>query len=163
MGLQLHVKIHYENKKIQKVELIPKISKKIKWSFQSSQKDPQLELIVNQWLDDYAQKKPSSLQIPLDWDLIPPFTRKVLIEISKIPFGEISTYGEIADRLDSPKAARAIGGACGRNPFLLFIPCHRVLDAKKGLRGFSAVGGIPLKKSLLAFENVHFPIFDSLS
>lgn len=68
-----------------------------------------------------------------------------------VPFGETRTYGEIADEAGSPLAFRACGQACGANPILLFIPCHRVL-AQNGPGGFG--GGLKLKERLLAAEGV---------
>ena len=79
------------------------------------------------------------------------FTGDVMREISKIPFGETRSYGEIADRLDS--SAIAVGQACGRNPIPIVVPCHRV-TGKDSLGGYS--GGLELKKELLELEGVDF-------
>jgi methylated-DNA-[protein]-cysteine S-methyltransferase len=62
------------------------------------------------------------------------------------------TYGEIAEAIGSPGAARAVGSACGANPLPLFIPCHRAVAAGGKLGGFS--GGLGIKKKLLAWEGV---------
>lgn len=78
------------------------------------------------------------------------FQMKVWEELKKIPFGETLTYGEIAQRLRKPQAARAVGGACHRNRFPLVIPCHRVVGSK-GLTGFAA--GLKWKQGLLDHEN----------
>jgi methylated-DNA-[protein]-cysteine S-methyltransferase len=151
----LHIQIDYSEGVVQAVHLTPSSTKGIEWTFQSSSVDSKLEKCVNQWFEAYLQKKTPSIQVPLALNTLPLFTQQVLRAIAKIPFGMISTYGQIATLLGRPQAARAVGGACGRNPFLLFIPCHRVLDAKKELRGFSA-GGISVKHSLLTFEGVDF-------
>ena len=78
------------------------------------------------------------------------FQQQVWREIAKIPKGQIKTYGELAVAMGRPKAARAVGSACGRNPVPLFIPCHRVKGANAQLGGFSA--GLPWKRLLLEAE-----------
>lgn len=80
-----------------------------------------------------------------------PFSRKVWRAASKIPYGQVRSYAWVAEKLGDPNAARAVGGALGRNPVPIFIPCHRVLDSHGGLAGFG--GGLPLKRWLLALES----------
>lgn len=77
------------------------------------------------------------------------FTGRVMRAMAAIPYGETRTYGELAAELDS--APQAVGGACGRNPVPLVVPCHRVVAAD-GLGGFSAEGGPALKRRLLEHE-----------
>ena len=120
--------------------------------FSSDHCNPSLEERVHQWFEEYFKKQHSSIIVPLDWKEVTPFTREVLEVVAIIPFGQVQTYGQVAKILGKPKASRAVGGACGRNPFLLFIPCHRVLDSKYQLRGFSADGGLLMKQKLLNFE-----------
>ncbi|MBQ2990810.1 MAG: methylated-DNA--[Clostridia bacterium] len=67
-----------------------------------------------------------------------------------IPYGEVRTYGELARLLGRPSAARAVGGACSRNPLLIVVPCHRVIAASGMLTGFSA--GLGVKRKLLLHE-----------
>ena len=78
------------------------------------------------------------------------FQRKVWSALRGIPYGGTRTYGEIAAYIGSPKAARAVGNACNKNPLLLAVPCHRVLGADGSLTGFAA--GIETKKRLLLLE-----------
>ncbi len=78
------------------------------------------------------------------------FQRKVWSALREIPYGETKTYGEIAADIGSPKAARAVGNACNKNPLLLAVPCHRVLGANGSLTGFAA--GIEVKERLLLLE-----------
>ena len=80
-----------------------------------------------------------------------PFTIDVHRLISRIPWGETLTYGDIAVLLNHPGAARAVGTACGKNPVLIVVPCHRVV-ASQGLGGFGS-GGLELKKRLLMHES----------
>lgn len=77
------------------------------------------------------------------------FERKVWMALSRIPWGETRTYGEIARH--SGGSPRAVGQAVGRNPIPIIIPCHRVVAAR-GLGGFSAPGGVATKRALLALE-----------
>jgi methylated-DNA-[protein]-cysteine S-methyltransferase len=77
------------------------------------------------------------------------FQTKVWLEIAKIPFGKTITYSELAKRVKSKNAVRAVGSACGKNPVPIVIPCHRVL-AKNSIGGFG--GGVGLKKKMLALE-----------
>jgi O-6-methylguanine DNA methyltransferase len=79
------------------------------------------------------------------------FQKEVWQALQQIPYGETSTYGEIARRLGRPGAARAVGRGCGTNPAPLVVPCHRVLASSGRLGGFS--GGLDWKKWLLALEN----------
>ena len=76
--------------------------------------------------------------------------RAVWAEVSAIPFGETRTYGELADALGRPQAARAVGRANATNPVCVVVPCHRVVGADGGLTGYE--GGIHLKARLLEHE-----------
>ena len=78
------------------------------------------------------------------------FQRKVWRAMEKIPYGETRTYGEIAMVVGHPRASRAVGAACGKNPMPLFIPCHRVV-ASNGIGGYS--NNLEIKRKLLALEN----------
>jgi len=71
--------------------------------------------------------------------------------LRKIPYGETISYGQLAKRIGSPDAARAVGLANGSNPIPIIIPCHRVIGSNGDLTGFG--GGLPLKKKLLALES----------
>ncbi len=78
------------------------------------------------------------------------FQKSVWKAMSKIPYGQIKTYAEIAKLIGRPKASRGVGGACGKNPVLLLIPCHRVVGSNGYLGGFRA--GMGAKKILLDLE-----------
>ncbi len=81
-----------------------------------------------------------------------PFQLMVWAALREIPLGEVATYGEIAGEIARPRAARAVGQACGSNNVVLFVPCHRVVAAHGKLGGFG--GGLSLKKALLLHEGV---------
>ncbi|OZM75347.1 cysteine methyltransferase [Amycolatopsis antarctica] len=89
---------------------------------------------------------------PLDLDGVPAFHRRVYEVALTIPPGRTLAYGEIATRLGSPGAARAVGQALGRNPFPIIVPCHRILTADGRIGGFSAPGGTLSKHRLLDIE-----------
>ncbi len=80
------------------------------------------------------------------------FQIKVWNELKKIPIGETKTYKEIAKLIGSPKAARAVANACGKNPYPITIPCHRVVRSDGGLGGYSGKGGVETKRQLLENE-----------
>lgn len=79
-----------------------------------------------------------------------PFQLAVWRALLSIPYGETVSYGELAQRLGTPGAARAVGVANGANPLPVIVPCHRVIGADGSLTGFG--GGLPIKRALLALE-----------
>jgi len=100
-------------------------------------------------LDEYFKGDRRDLSVPLYLGSTP-FMQEVWGALMNIPYGETRRYGEIAASIGRPKAARAVGMACNRNPVALFIPCHRVVGANGNLVGFR--GGVDIKEKLLALE-----------
>jgi O-6-methylguanine DNA methyltransferase len=100
------------------------------------------------FLESYGNKAPLLMQLPLEG--LTPFRQNVLCHLQRVPFGEIVTYGELAEAAGYPRAARAVGSACHFNPFPLFIPCHRVVASQGRLGGFAY--DLEMKKRLLDFE-----------
>lgn len=92
--------------------------------------------------------------LPVDLTGLPAFRQSVLIAARKILYGEVCSYGQLADACNSPNAARAVGGALASNPVPVIIPCHRVIASNGGLTGFSAPGGRSTKMALLRMEGV---------
>ena len=90
--------------------------------------------------------------VDLDLDNVTPFTRRVLRACQKIPYGKTVSYGMLAERAGSPRGARSAGTVMAKNRFPLLVPCHRVVAAGRRLGGFSAPGGLPLKRQLLSLE-----------
>lgn len=91
--------------------------------------------------------KTFSLSLCLDVTL---FQKKVLMTLCRVPYGDTISYGELAKKIGSPKASRAVGQANARNPIPIVIPCHRVIGSNGKLTGFG--GGIEVKQSLLDLE-----------
>jgi len=107
------------------------------------------------WLDEYFAGGIPSFTPEYLLDDISDFRREVLEIVSKIPYGETMTYGEIAKTLAARRgipvmSARAVGGAVGGNPLCILIPCHRLVGAGGKLTGYG--GGIENKRALLGLE-----------
>jgi O-6-methylguanine DNA methyltransferase len=108
-----------------------------------------------QLLKRHLAGEPQDLSaLPIDLTVLAPFQRAVYEQVRGLGPGRTATYGEIAARLGKPGASRAVGQALGRNPFLVVIPCHRILAAGGAPGGFSAPGGVTTKQRLLALEGV---------
>jgi methylated-DNA-[protein]-cysteine S-methyltransferase len=101
-------------------------------------------------LEVYFDGKLKVFDLPLVLDGTE-FQLRVWNNLRKIPYGETISYGQLAKRIGSPDAARAVGLANGSNPIPIIIPCHRVIGSNGDLTGFG--GGLPLKKKLLALES----------
>jgi methylated-DNA-[protein]-cysteine S-methyltransferase len=100
-------------------------------------------------VSEYLQGARKAFDLPVRLD-VTAFQRRVLEAVGEIPYGATMAYSEVAEKIGSPKAARAVGTANARNPLPLVIPCHRVV-ARQGLGGFG--GGLDLKQRLLALES----------
>ncbi len=85
------------------------------------------------------------------------FQQKVWKRMAKIPYGKVITYGDLAHAVGS--APRAIGGACGRNPIAIILPCHRVVGGSGALTGYSGGNGVNTKQFLLELEGAVTPHF----
>jgi len=108
---------------------------------------------TKQWLDDYfAGKNPNLHSLPLSF-CGSKFRQDIWQLLLEIPYGEVVTYGQLAKeygaRFGRKTAARAVGGAVGRNPISIIVPCHRVVGAN-GLTGYA--GGLSAKRFLLELE-----------
>ena len=133
------------------------------WSFMSGAPDektlrlvrPVIEQIASYLSDTFQGRRPQ-VDPPLDWRDVGDFDRRVWRAARRIGWGRTTTYGELARRIGRAGAARAVGGALGRNRLVLLVPCHRIVAmATRGgnrLGGFG--GGVELKKFLLLAEGV---------
>lgn len=101
-------------------------------------------------IDAYFSGKLRVFSAPIDLRGVTPFTRRVLVAARFVPFGAVTSYGELARRIGVPKGARAVGAALGRNPIPIIVPCHRVLQSGGRLGGYT--GGLHIKRKLLEVE-----------
>lgn len=114
-------------------------------------------------IERYLGGDPAGLDLPVEivgrsaWDV------RVLDAVRRVPWGAVTSYGRVARVAGSPGAARAAGGAVGRNPVGLLVPCHRVIAGDGSLGGYGGAWSgdrdalLRLKRELLAHEGVHLP------
>jgi len=100
-------------------------------------------------LDDYFAGRLEVFDLPLEAEGTA-FQKKVWAALRQIPYGVTVSYGDIARKISSPAAVRAVGAANGRNPIAIVVPCHRVIGGDGSLTGFG--GGLERKKFLLTLE-----------
>ncbi len=101
-------------------------------------------------LDDYFTGGRRRFDLPLDWRLSSGFRRQVLAHLVQIPYGVTQSYGLVAQASGNPKAVRAVGTACARNPLPLVVPCHRVVRSDGTVGEYA--GGPEAKRMLLSLE-----------
>lgn len=114
-----------------------------------SAKDHPILIETEKQLKEYFSGHRKVFDIPLA-PIGTSFQNKVWMALRDIPFGETRSYGELAKKIGSPKAARAVGAANGRNPLSIIVPCHRVIGQNGKLTGFA--GGLDKKEILLKLE-----------
>jgi len=100
-------------------------------------------------LNKYFRGIPTDLTLKLDLHGSD-FQKRVWKSLLNIPYGKTASYKDIAAMIGAPYAIRAVGGACGKNPVPIIVPCHRVISADGNLGGYS--GGLRIKKALLKLE-----------
>jgi methylated-DNA-[protein]-cysteine S-methyltransferase len=120
----------------------------IRWSDDSAANGSPLLIEAARQLDAYFAGELADFDLPLR-PAGSAFERSVWAQMQIIPYGETRSYGDLAAALGS--APRAVGGACGKNPIPIVIPCHRVLG-KGWLGGYSGAGGLKTKQTLLTLE-----------
>ena len=106
-------------------------------------------------LEEYFDRRLREFKVPVDLRGTL-FQRSVWSELAKIPYGEVCTYRELAERVGRARAFRAVGAANGANPVPLIIPCHRVVASGGKLGGYG--GGLDAKRRLLALESSESPL-----
>jgi methylated-DNA-[protein]-cysteine S-methyltransferase len=139
---------------IDKVELSLGSGKGFEWEVISSSSKQALSQRIEEWLENYCQKRQTSVELPLNLKGLPPYTTRILSILKDIPFGVGLSYESLAEISGNPRGARAVGNACAKNPFPLLIPCHRVLSSQGRLGGFSC--GLDIKRNLLNFEGISY-------
>ncbi|TDD37021.1 methylated-DNA--[protein]-cysteine S-methyltransferase [Nonomuraea terrae] len=111
--------------------------------------DPEPFTEVVEQLRAYFDGRLTAFELPMVFDGTP-FQRRVWAALRDIPYGETITYGQLADRIGQPGAARAVGLANGKNPIGIIVPCHRVVGSTGHLTGYG--GGLATKQQLLDLE-----------
>jgi len=101
-------------------------------------------------LDEYFAGDRSAFALDIDLRGAAPFAQQVLGELARVPYGQTTTYGTLAAKVGSPRAARAVGTVMNRNPIPIVLPCHRVVGANGSLTGYA--GGLDVKERLLRLE-----------
>ncbi|MCX7704590.1 MAG: methylated-DNA--[protein]-cysteine S-methyltransferase [Planctomycetota bacterium] len=116
--------------------------------------DASLTRDIIRFVSNYCRGNFPICTFDIDLTGISSFDQKALLLTRNIPHGRVTTYRDIARKMGNPKAVRAVGGAMGRNPIIIIIPCHRVVRSDGSLGGYG--GGLDLKKRLLELEGVRF-------
>jgi methylated-DNA-[protein]-cysteine S-methyltransferase len=116
---------------------------------------------VRRELDEYFAGDRQVFGVPLDRCLSTGFRRAAQEAISRIPYGAVASYGDIAAGAGQPGASRAAGSACRTNPIPVVVPCHRVLRSDGSIGGYAGdmAGGLDIKRHLLALEGVQLALF----
>jgi methylated-DNA-[protein]-cysteine S-methyltransferase len=107
--------------------------------------------LVNKFRNYFNGHTINDWEVELDLSERTEFTRETLLLVHGIPYGQVMTYGQVAQQLGRPGAARAVGQVMRTNPMGLIVPCHRVISSS-GWGGFSAAGGLDLKSAMLHME-----------
>ena len=110
--------------------------------------------VAAEQIQTYFAGERTTFDVPLDLQGTA-FEKRVWKELLEIPFGQVVSYRDIAERIGQPKACRAVGLANGRNPVPIIVPCHRVIGSNGSLTGYG--GGLEIKERLLALEGIELP------
>lgn len=106
-------------------------------------------------LAEYFRGDRHHFDVPINYNGLSDFSRRVLHSLAEVPYGTVLSYGELASKAGSPRAARAVGTVMAANPFPLIIPCHRVINADGSPGNYSAAHGPASKIRLIDFERAH--------
>jgi methylated-DNA-[protein]-cysteine S-methyltransferase len=100
---------------------------------------------------EYLEGKRTIFEVPIQYEGTE-FQQRVWKALCEIPYGETRTYGEIAAKINNPKASRAVGNANNKNEIMIIVPCHRVIGSNGKLVGYA--GGLDVKEKLLSIEGI---------
>ncbi len=131
------------------------LEQRLKEAFSFAQLERREADAVGEWAQavaDYVDGRRDSAEVPLDVRGSR-FEERVWRALRQIPAGETRSYSDIARRIGNPNATRAVGRACGENPVVVVIPCHRVIEKSGALGGYG--GGVSRKRALLEREGAH--------
>jgi methylated-DNA-[protein]-cysteine S-methyltransferase len=105
---------------------------------------------IRRQLDEYFAGSRRQFELETDISRLTPFNQKVLHSLARVPYGQVTTYGDLASQAGRPRAARAVGSVMNRNPLPIVLPCHRVIGSTGRLVGYA--GGLERKEKLLQLE-----------
>lgn len=111
---------------------------------------PQLQKLIIEYFEGEQVSFAGLCSIKLN---LPDFSWAVLSRCAQLSYGQTATYTQLAALAGNPKAARAVGNILAKNPMPLVVPCHRIIKADGQIGGFSAAGGVPIKKKMLDMES----------
>jgi methylated-DNA-[protein]-cysteine S-methyltransferase len=116
------------------------------------QKQNNLPIFLNtqKQLDEYLEGTRKNFDLPIKFIKGTPFQKKVWQALTDLPYGNTVSYQALADKIHAPTSARPVGGAVGKNPIAIIVPCHRVIGSNGTLTGFA--GGLGKKELLLKIE-----------
>lgn len=127
----------------------------VEWGWVPDQEESPVLVETRRQLEAYFCGDLTAFSLPLDPAGGTTFQRRVWQAMASIPYGHTRTYGDIAADLGS--SARAVGGACGKNPLPILIPCHRIVGRNGSLGGYTGSEGTDTKKRLLLLEGATLP------
>jgi methylated-DNA-[protein]-cysteine S-methyltransferase len=113
---------------------------------------PRRTATVRRQLDEYFEGERRSFDLALDLAAVHGFRLEVLQHLGEVPYGETTTYAELAEISGRPRAFRAVGSTMATNPVPIVLPCHRVLPSSGGVGNYG--GGVAMKRSLLTLEGI---------
>jgi methylated-DNA-[protein]-cysteine S-methyltransferase len=144
-------------------DFVRRLERRLRREVTAGGSSPMLDRAVVQ-IEEFLAGTRRSFDIPVDLRDRPAWDRTVLDAVREIPWGEVTSYGRLARQIDRPGAARAVGGAVGRSPIGLIIPCHRVIAGDGSLGGYggdwfgSREQHLQIKSDLLAREGIDIPV-----
>lgn len=130
-------------------EAVDELRTELHGAFELVRDDAKIEPAARQ-IREYVAGARTGFDLTFDLSWMTPFRRHVLEACARIPRGQVASYGELARRVGSPRASRAVGNTMRTNPLPIVIPCHRVVGSDGKLTGFG--GGLDLKRRLLELE-----------
>lgn len=151
------ITVFFYDTKIGKIGIAERDSKIIAVLFEGERYDPSwteeetpLKKEAIKQIGEYLDRKRKTFDLDTYYTSASSFFSRIMKILKKIPYGQTITYKDIAKEVNNPKAYRAVGMVCNRNPLPIIIPCHRVISASGALVGYR--GGVEVKKKLLEIE-----------
>ena len=146
--------IHSDGTHLVGLDILPESDRALTSHLPHTSDDQIINTTLTQ-VQDYFAGTITSFDIPVHTSGTP-FQQKIWSTLQSIPFGHTMTYQELGEKAGVGKAPRAVGGAVGKNPIALVIPCHRILGATNTITGYSGGEGVVTKEHLLRLENIPY-------